>query len=78
MGLRFLRIAVASPVIGELLARIHFWLHNRGLPMFMIALGMLLTGTEAAGLAVAISSNVLLIALILFATNVLVNGNSAA
>ena len=31
------------------LARIHFWLHNLGLPAFMLALGTLLTGHESAG-----------------------------
>jgi hypothetical protein len=56
-----------------LLARIHFWLHNLGLPVFMIALGMLLSGHESAGPAVAISASVVLIALTIFAANVLVN-----
>ena len=56
-----------------LLARIHFWVHNVGLPVFMIALGMLLTGHESAGPAVGISASVVLIALTIFATNVLMN-----
>ena len=56
-----------------LLARIHFWLHNLGLPAFMIALGMLLTSHESAGPFVAISAGVVIIALALFATNVLMN-----
>ena len=30
------------------LARIHFWLHNLALPVFMVALGLYLTGTTAA------------------------------
>jgi len=58
---------------ATLLARIHFWLHNLGLPVFMIALGMLLTGREGAGPAVAVSASVVLIALAVFAANILAN-----
>ena len=61
-----------------LLARIHFWLHNVGLPVFMVALGMLLTGHESAGPAVAISASVVLIALAVFALNVLMKVKPAA
>ena len=55
------------------LARIHFWLHNLGLPVFMVGLAMLLTGSESAGAIVGISASVVLIALAVFATNVLLN-----
>lgn len=62
------------PGAGEtLLARIHFWLHNLALPVFMVGLGMLLTGSEAAGPIVAASASVVLIGLAIFAANVLVN-----
>jgi cbb3-type cytochrome oxidase subunit 1 len=60
------------------LARIHFWLHNLGLPVFMVALGLLLTGREAVVPVVVISASVVLIGLAIFATNVLVNVKSAA
>ena len=60
-----------------LLARLHFWVHNLGLPVFMIALAMLLTGHESAGPAVGISASVVLIALAIFATNVLMNVRAA-
>ena len=63
---------------ATLLARIHFWLHNIGLPEFMIALGMLLTGHDSAGPAVAISASVVLIALTVFAINIWVNVKPAA
>jgi cbb3-type cytochrome oxidase subunit 1 len=63
---------------ATLLARIHFWLHNLGLPVFMIALGMLLTGREGAGPAVAVSASVVLIALAVFAANILANVKPAA
>jgi cbb3-type cytochrome oxidase subunit 1 len=60
------------------LARTHFWLHNLGLPVFMVALGLLLSGREAAGPIVAVSASVVLVALAIFALNVLVNVKSAA
>jgi len=55
------------------LARIHFWLHNLGLPVFMVALGLLLTGREAIVPVVVVSAIAVLIGLAIFATNVLVN-----
>lgn len=59
------------------LARIHFWLHNVGLPVFMAGLGMLLTGTAGAGPVVGIAATVVLVGLVVFATNVLLNVKSA-
>ena len=62
------------PAASEtLLARIHFWLHNLGLPAFMLALGMLLNGHESAGPFVGISAGVVIIGLTIFAINVLMN-----
>jgi hypothetical protein len=55
------------------LAKIHFWLHNLGLPVFMVGLAMLLTGSESAGPVVGISASAVLAGLAIFATNVLVN-----
>jgi hypothetical protein len=55
------------------LARVHFWLHNLALPVFMVALGLLLTGHEAFVPVVAFSASVMLIGLAVFAANVLVN-----
>lgn len=55
------------------LASIHFWLHNLGLPVFMIGLGMLLTGSESAMPVVAISASVVIIGLAAFVANVLMN-----
>ena len=56
-----------------LLARIHFWLHNLGLPLFMIALAILLTGHESAGPFVGISAGVVIVGLAVFSVNVLMN-----
>jgi hypothetical protein len=53
------------------LARAHFWLHNLALPVFMVSLGLLLTGAEAAGPFVAAAAAAVLLGLILFAANVL-------
>ncbi|MEO8752566.1 MAG: cytochrome-c oxidase [Casimicrobiaceae bacterium] len=55
------------------LARIHFWLHNVGLPVFMLGLGWLLTGGESAAPVVAAGATAVLVGLALFAANVLVH-----
>jgi cbb3-type cytochrome oxidase subunit 1 len=55
------------------LARIHFWLHNLGLPVFMVGLGWLLTGGESATPIVAAGATAVLVGLALFAANVLVH-----
>lgn len=60
------------------LASIHFWLHNAGLPAFMVALGFLLTGHESAGPFVGISASVVMIGLVVFVSNVLLNVKPAA
>ena len=62
------------PAAGKTrLAHTHFWLHNLALPPFMIGLGMLLTGNESAGRVVAPAASVVLIGLVVFASNVLIN-----
>jgi hypothetical protein len=58
------------------LARFHFWLHNIGLPAFMIGLALLLTGSEWALPLVAGASIVVTIGLALFAVNVLFNAKA--
>jgi cbb3-type cytochrome oxidase subunit 1 len=55
------------------LARIHFWLHNLALPVFMVGLGMYLTGSAFLMPVVAGAGTVVLIGLAAFATNVLLN-----
>jgi cbb3-type cytochrome oxidase subunit 1 len=59
------------------LAGIHFWLHNLALPVFMVGLGMVLSGNESATPIVVIAAIVILIALACFAINVLINVKSA-
>jgi cbb3-type cytochrome oxidase subunit 1 len=60
------------------LARIHFWLHNIGLPGFMIGLALLLTGSQWALPLAAGSASIVLIGLALFAANVLINVKAKA
>lgn len=55
------------------LARIHFWLHNLALPVFMVGLGMYLTGSTFLMPVVAGAGTVVLVGLAAFATNVLLN-----
>ncbi|SRR5579864_3408883 len=62
------------------LATIHFWLHNVGLPVFMVALAMLLTGGAAGtvGPFVGISAMVVIAGLVAFAANVWLNVKAPA
>jgi hypothetical protein len=55
------------------LARIHFWLHNLGLPIFMVGLAFVVTGTEGIVPVVAGGATMVLLGLVVFATNVLLN-----
>ena len=57
---------------GTRLAKTHFWLHNVGLPVFMVGLGaFLLTGNQSMVPLTAAGATVLLAGLVLFAANVL-------
>ena len=58
---------------GTRLARFHFWLHNLGLPLFMVGLGVMLTGNESLFLLVVVGASAVIIGLVLFAANVLLN-----
>ena len=56
------------------LAKAHFWLHNVGLPIFMIGLAaFLLSGNQGMIPVTAGGAMVLLAGLVLFAANVLMN-----
>jgi len=63
---------------GTRLARWHFWLHNVALPVFMVGLGFMLTGNEGILPVVVVSAVTVLVGLVLFAVNVLLNTGSAA
>lgn len=55
------------------LAQWHFWMHNLGLPVFMLSLFGLLSGNTQAMAGVVIGSTVVVIASTLFAVNLLSN-----
>lgn len=56
------------------LASLHFWGHNLGLPVMMVSLGLFTYGHAAAEKAVALGSTIVLLSLLLFAVNLIVNG----
>ena len=53
------------------LAAVHFWLHNVGLPIFMVSLFLLLLGHPAAQAGVAVGGAITLIGIQVFAVNLL-------
>jgi len=59
------------------LAKAHFWLHNIGLPVFMIGLGLMLTGSDGFLPVVATGASVVLLGLVLFSANVLLRVRAA-
>ncbi len=59
------------PAAGEtLLARIHFWVHNVALPVFMVGLALALTGHDAFVPATIAGALGVAIGIVLFAVNV--------
>ncbi|WP_394232354.1 cytochrome-c oxidase [Niallia oryzisoli] len=60
------------------LAKTHFWLHNIALPVMMIGLYFLILGQEALVPVVAAGGTVMVLAIVLFALNVLINGKQRA
>ena len=66
IGLIYQQIPAAA---GTRLAHLHFWLHNLGLPIFMIGLAMKLTGRDIP-LALPVGALAFLLALVTFAINI--------
>jgi hypothetical protein len=67
-------IYVQFPAAGQTrLARIHFWMHNLSLPVFMIALALLLTGHAAFAPAVEIAATVTGIGIAICVVNICIN-----
>mgnify|MGYP001770090080 CR=1 FL=1 len=56
------------------MATLHFWGHNLGLPLMMASLGLQTFGHKNAEPAIAASSILVLVSLLLFAINVFLNG----
>lgn len=66
------------PKAGEsLLGKLHFWLHNIGLPIMMISLIFYVTGTTAAEPVIAVGGTLTALAVIMFLLNVFKNVSSA-
>lgn len=67
-------VYAAFPAAAETrLAKIHFWLHNLGLPPLMLALALLLSGNAAMEPAVGIFSIVVALGILMFVVNVWVS-----
>ena len=67
-------IYVQFPAAAETtLARIHFWMHNLALPVFMVALTFLLSGHAEMALAVEIAATVTGVGIALFVINLCLN-----
>ncbi len=62
------------PAAGESrLGKLHFWLHNLGLPVFMAALIAIESGMMAAEPLIALGANVTSLGILLFVINVFLN-----
>jgi hypothetical protein len=57
-----------------LLAKLHFWGHNIGLPIMMVSLALTAYGLGRTEKVIAVSSALVVASLALFAINVLKNG----
>ena len=65
---------VPFPAAGETrLARIHFWMHNLSLPVFMVALTFLLRGHAAWAPAVEVAATATAVGIAIFVINVWIN-----
>ena len=69
-GLIYLSFPVAATTK---LAKLHFWLHNIGLPLMMIGLAFVVQGNESLLPAVIIGANLTTLGVILFVINILKN-----
>ncbi|RKL66972.1 cytochrome-c oxidase [Salipaludibacillus neizhouensis] len=73
MGL-FGVVYVLFPRAGEtLLAKLHFWLFNISLPLFMLGLAFVLVGNESLMILLQIFPIILVLSVILFVINVFLN-----
>src|SRR5689334_5811531 len=52
------------------LASIHFWMHNLGLPVFMVGLALMLTGHESFHALVNVGASAVLVSILMFALNI--------
>lgn len=59
------------------LAKIHFWLHNLSLPVMMLGLSFVVYGKTAVTPLLSISATILVVSILLFAINILLNLKSS-
>lgn len=72
-------VYAAFPAAAETrLAKVHFWLHNLGLPPLMLALALLLSGNAAMEPVVGIFSIVVALGILMFVINVWMSVRPAA
>lgn len=72
-------IYVLFPGAGEsLLSKIQFWTYSIGLPVMMISLSLVLSGSEQLEPLVAIGGTLVVISVLVFAVNVLTNVRTSA
>lgn len=62
---------------SNVLAKIHFWVYNIGLPLMMIGLAFVLSGNMSLEMLIPIGATLVILSVILFAINVLVNVRSS-
>jgi cbb3-type cytochrome oxidase subunit 1 len=77
LGLFALIYHVIPQAAKTRLARLHFWLHNIGVPVFMVSLFLLRSGVEQAETFVRLGGSVTFVGLVLFAINLLRNLTAA-
>ena len=64
---------------NSVLARVHFWLHNLGLPLMMVAIPVLTRwGVTRVQPAIGLGSFLVVLALLVFTVNVILNGRASA
>ena len=73
-------VYLVLPACGSIvLARVHFWLHNLGLPLMMVAITVLTRwGDTRVQPAIGLGSLLVVLALLAFTVNVILNGRAIA
>ncbi|MGG6313629.1 cytochrome-c oxidase [Paenibacillus macerans] len=72
-------IYVLFPGAGEsLLSKIQFWTYSIGLPLMMISLALLLSGSEQFEPLVAVGGTLVVLSVVVFAVNVFMNVRTSA
>lgn len=67
------------PAAGEsTIGKVHFWLHNIGLPIMMIGLALLMSGVESVEPVIAVGGVLVTLGVLAFLYNVLVHVKNRA